>query len=73
MIFFYIIKLMEHLQETILDKIERQYQIIIPKYDNSFHKLKPEKLQEYIWELADHFGGATIIPCAGAWVTSSQC
>ena len=63
--------LMEHLRdfpEKPVDRIEHQYHIIIPKYDNSFHKLKPEKLAEYLEELSERFGGTTIIPCAGTYI-----
>ena len=61
---------MEHLryEDKPVDRIERQYQIIIPKYDNSFHKLKPEALTKYLEELSSRFGGTTIIPCAGTYI-----
>ena len=61
---------MKHLKEypeSPLDKIERQYHIIIPKYDNDFHKLNSDKLSEFLGELCDKFGGVTIVPCAGAY------
>jgi len=48
---------------------DREYKIIIPKFDNSGRKIKAEEIEKIAVEMSKHFGGTTIIPSVlGCWV-----
>lgn len=48
---------------------EREHTVIIPKYDNSGRKIKPEVIRKYSNKLSERFGGVTIIPSIlGCWI-----
>lgn len=55
--------------ERELEKIDDiKYSIIIPKYDNSGRKIKPEVIEKKVRKMARHFGGVTVIPSVlGCW------
>jgi len=45
-----------------------KYSLILPKYDNSGNKIKPEVLADKVKRMAEHFGGVTVIPSVlGCW------
>ena len=47
---------------------DRKYSIIIPKWDNSGRKIRPEILEKVVKRMSEHFGGATVIPSVlGCW------
>jgi len=47
---------------------DREYRIIVPKWDNSGRKIKAEELQAIAQKMSDHFGGVTIYPSVvGCW------
>jgi len=52
-----------------MEKInDREYTIIIPKYDNSGNKIATKELKNITKEVSDHFGGATVTPSVlGCW------
>ena len=41
---------------------EKEYTVIVPKYDNSGRKIKTEIIKKYTHEFGKHFGGVTVIP-----------
>lgn len=50
-------------------KTEREYKLILPKWDNEGHKIKPEIIERYARELSNRFGGVTIEPSLlGCWI-----
>lgn len=55
--------------EQELERIDDiKYSIIIPKYDNSGRKIKPEVIESKVKKMAQHFGGVTVIPSVlGCW------
>ena len=47
---------------------DREYRIIVPKWDNSGRKIKSEEIEEIAKEISEHFGGVSIIPSIlGCW------
>jgi len=49
---------------------DREYKLIVPKWDNSGRKIKAEELEEIGKKMSEHFGGVTIIPSVlGCWKT----
>ena len=58
--------------------VERDFRIIIPKYDNKERQIKVSALRGYVNEIVNHFGGATVLPSVvGCWKEgnnpSAQC
>ena len=52
---------------------DRKYSIIIPKWDNSGRKIRVEILERIVKKMANHFGGATLIPSVlGCWVDEKR-
>jgi len=48
---------------------DREFGIVVPKYDNSQRKIKVDLIKKVATEMSKHFGGATILPTVlGAWV-----
>ncbi len=51
-----------------MPKTEREYKLIIPKWDNEGHKIKSEVIEKYAGEMSDKFGGVSITPSVlGCW------
>lgn len=49
---------------------DREFQIIVPKEDNSGNEISPDVIEEIAHDVADRFGGVTIYPTtAGCWVS----
>jgi len=49
-------------------KGEREYKIIVPKFDNSDNKISSDELKELATRMAHQFGGITVIPVViGCW------
>lgn len=47
---------------------DREYKIIVPKWDNSGRKIRPDELEDIGKKMSEHFGGVTIIPSVlGCW------
>ena len=47
---------------------DREYRLIVPKWDNSGRKIKSEEIEEIAKRMSDHFGGVSIIPSIlGCW------
>lgn len=47
---------------------DREYKIIIPKWDNSGRKIRPDELEDIGKKMSEHFGGVTIFPSVlGCW------
>jgi len=47
---------------------DREFRLIIPKYDNDLHKIKTEEVKEIAKEMSKHFGGVTVYPSVlGCW------
>ena len=47
---------------------DREYNLIIPKYDNEGHKIKSEKIEEIAEKMSERFGGVTVFPSIlGCW------
>ena len=45
-----------------------KYSVVIPKYDNSGRKIRPEAIGDKVKKMARHFGGVTVIPSVlGCW------
>jgi len=49
---------------------DREYRVIVPKYDNSGRKIRAEEMEGLAKKMSEHFGGVTIIPSVlGCWVS----
>ena len=47
---------------------DREFRLIIPKFDNDLHKIKAEEIEEIAKEMSEHFGGVTVYPSVlGCW------
>jgi len=47
---------------------DREYKIVVPKWDNSGRRIRAEELEEIGKKMAEHFGGVTIHPSVlGCW------
>jgi len=47
---------------------DREYRLIVPKWDNSGRKIKSEEIKEIAKEVSEWFGGVTVIPSVlGCW------
>jgi hypothetical protein len=47
---------------------DREFRLIIPKYDNDLHKIKAEEVKEIAKEMSEQFGGVTVYPSVlGCW------
>jgi len=54
-------------------KEEREYRLILPKWDNEGHKIKADVIRKYAREMSDRFGGVTIIPSVlGCWIDEEK-
>ena len=50
---------------------DRKFSLVLPKFDNDGHKIKPEILKEFSNKMSEHFGGVTINPSVlGCWFNS---
>jgi len=47
---------------------DREYRIIVPKWDNSGRRIKSEEIKDIARRISEHFGGVTIFPSVlGCW------
>ena len=47
---------------------DREYRIIIPKWDNSGRKIATEEIEKIAKKMTEHFGGVTVFPSVlGCW------
>lgn len=48
---------------------DREFGVIVPKYDNSGRRIKPEVLEGIAQNISERFGGVTVYPSvAGCWI-----
>jgi len=49
-------------------KTEREFKLVVPKFDNDGHRISTEKLKEIALEMSKHFGGVSVFPkVLGCW------
>lgn len=47
---------------------EREFRLVLPKYDNSGNQIRVTALEDIVREISDRFGGATVYPVVlGCW------
>lgn len=56
-----------------MQSVEQEFEIVLPKRDNSGQPIAPEVLEAYVRRVAEHFGGATVYAdVVGCWDDGSH-
>ena len=54
-------------------KTEREFKVILPKYDNEGHRINTDELKSDALKMARHFGGVTVLPSIlGCYETNGE-